>query len=110
MQAAADPKFAHTLRRQRLGDHSVGRAGRTDGGGGDSGSSTPAYNQKSASSALQRAVAAVRLSPDQARTITGAQPVQLLLDAACLTSHDPALLVRHRTAAPAWFAQVPKAP
>ena len=74
MQAAADPKFAHTLRRQRLGDHSVGGAGRKDAGSANSGASTPAYNPASARDALQRAVAAARLSPEQTCSITGGQP------------------------------------
>jgi hypothetical protein len=82
MQAAADHKFAHTLRRQRLGEHSASGAGRTDSGGVDSGASTPAYNPKSARDALQRSVAAMRLSPEQARTITGVQPA-ILLSSAC---------------------------
>ena len=74
MQAAADPKFAHTLRRLRLGHHSVAGVGRTGGGGADSGASTPAHDPASAREALQRAAAAARLSPEQTHTITGVQP------------------------------------
>lgn len=61
-QAAADPKFAHTLRRQRLGQRSSGGGG---GGGINSGSSTPAYDTAAAQQAVGRAATAMRLSPDQ---------------------------------------------
>jgi hypothetical protein len=86
-QAAADPKFAHTLRRLRLGNHTAGGTARTDSGNIDTGASTPAYDPAAAREALQRAAAAAQLSADQIRTITG---VSMPGHLAWLPAHMPA--------------------